>query len=263
MSTFIDPRAVVSPNAQIGENVKIGPFTVIEDNVIIGDGTIVGPNVFIGSGTRIGKNCKIFHGASVGSIPQDLKFKGEETTLEIGDNTVIREFCTLNRGTSHSGKTVIGSNCLLMAYVHVAHDCVVGNNVIMANAVNLGGHVVVEDYVVIGGLVPVHQFVRIGQHSIVGGGWRVPKDVPPYIMAAREPLRFEGLNIVGLKRRNFPKEVIEKIEHAYRIIYQSNLNVSQALEKLKSEADLIPEVQNIINFIEKSQRGIIRGPYDE
>jgi UDP-N-acetylglucosamine acyltransferase len=171
-------------------------------------------------------------------------------------------FCTLNRGTAHSGKTIIGSNCLLMAYVHVAHDCVIGNNVIMANAVNLAGHVTVEDYVIIGGLVPVHQFVRIGQHSIVGGGWRVPKDVPPYIMAAREPLRFEGLNIVGLKRRNFPKETIERIENAYRVIYQSNLTVSQALRRLKEEFEPTPEIQNIINFIETSQRGIIRGPYD-
>ena len=259
MSTYIDPRSVVSPEAKIGENVKIGPFTLIEDDVVIGDNTEIGSNVLIASGTRIGKNCKVFHGASLGTIPQDLKFKGEKTTLEIGDNTIIREFCMLNRGTAYSGKTVIGSNCFLMAYVHVAHDCVIGNNVILANAVNLGGHVVIEDWVIIGGMVPVHQFVRIGQHAFIGGGYRVTKDVPPYIMAGREPLRFEGLNIVGLKRRNFPPETIKKIELAYKIIYQSNLTVSKAIEEIPKRINMIPEVENIINFIKASKRGIIRG----
>jgi UDP-N-acetylglucosamine acyltransferase len=259
MSTYIDPRAIVSPKAELGDEVKVGPFSIIEDDVVIGNGTEIGTGIFIASGVRIGKNCKIFHGASLGTPPQDLKFKGEKTTLEIGDNTIIREFCTLNRGTTRRGKTIVGNNCFLMAYVHIAHDCVLGNNVIIANSVNLGGHVEIGDYVMIGGLVGIHQFVRIGQHSMIGGGWRVTKDVPPYVMAAREPLIFEGLNIIGLKRRNFPEEVIEKIEHAYKLIYKSDLNVTQALERIPLEVELIPEVQNIIDFIRSSQRGIIPG----
>ncbi len=257
MATHIDPRSVVSPRAELGDNVCVGPFAIIEDNVIIGDDTSIGPHTVVAWGTRIGKDCKIHSGAVVGTIPQDLKFHGEETTLEIGDRTVVREFATINRGTEDRWKTIVGGHCLLMAYVHIAHDCILGDHVILANAVNLGGHVTIEDYVIVGGMTPIHQFVTIGRHVMIGGGFRVPKDVPPYVLAAQEPLSFEGLNIVGLKRRNFSREAIESLEKAYGLLYNSNLNVSQALVKIKNEVVMTPEVQHVIEFIENSKRGII------
>lgn len=257
MSVHIDSRAVVSPKAELGENVSVGPLSIIEDDVIIQDGTQIASNVLVASGTRIGKECKIHHGAVVGTIPQDLKFHGEKTTLEIGDGTIIREFVTLNRGTEDCWKTIIGNNCLLMAYVHVAHDCFIGNNVILANVVNMSGHVTIEDYVIVGGIVGIHQFVQLGQHSMIAGGVRVPKDVPPYVLAGREPLSFEGLNIIGLQRRIFLPETIAQLEKAYHLIYNSHLNVSQALAKIKSEMELTPEIKHIVEFIENSKRGII------
>jgi len=254
----IHPTAIVDSGAQIGENVSIGPYSVISGNVEIGDNCQIGTQTVILPGARIGRDCKIFHHAVISEIPQDLKFAGEETTAEVGDRTVIREFVTINRGTSQHWRTVVGSDCLLMAYVHVAHDCIVGNHVIMANAVNLAGHVEVEDWVIIGGMVGVLQFSRIGQHSIIGGQYRVSKDVPPYIMAAREPLSYEGLNRVGLKRRNFPSETILALKRAYNLIYNSEYNVSDAIRKIEETPDLmIPEVRNIIEFIRKSTRGII------
>jgi len=254
----IHPTAIVDSGAQIGENVSIGPYSVISGNVEIGDNCQIGTQTVILPGARIGRDCKIFHHAVISEIPQDLKFAGEETTAEVGDRTVIREFVTINRGTSQHWRTVVGSDCLLMAYVHVAHDCIVGNHVIMANAVNLAGHVEVEDWVIIGGMVGVLQFSRIGQHSIIGGQYRVSKDVPPYIMAAREPLSYEGLNRVGLKRRNFPSETILTLKRAYNLIYNSEYNVSDAIRKIEETPDLmIPEVRNIIEFIRKSSRGII------
>jgi UDP-N-acetylglucosamine acyltransferase len=254
----IHPTAIVDSGAQIGENVSIGPYSVISGNVEIGDNCQIGTQTVILPGARIGRDCKIFHHAVISEIPQDLKFAGEETTAEVGDRTVIREFVTINRGTSQHWRTVVGSDCLLMAYVHVAHDCIVGNHVIMANAVNLAGHVEVEDWVIIGGMVGVLQFSRIGQHSIIGGQYRVSKDVPPYIMAAREPLSYEGLNRVGLKRRNFPSETILALKRAYNLIYNSEYNVSDAIRKIEETPDLmIPEVRNIIEFIRKSSRGII------
>ncbi len=254
----IHPTAIVDPRAELGENVEIGPYAVIEENVVIGDGTWIGPHVLVARGARIGRNCKIHKGAVLGTEPQDLKFEGEETTLEIGDNTVIREFCTLNRGTKDRWKTRIGSNCLLMAYVHVAHDCILGDNLILANAVNMGGHVVIGDYAGIGGMVPIHQFVRIGRHAFIGGGYRVPKDVPPFILAAGEPLRYAGVNRVGLRRRGFSSESIDRIRDVYRIIYQSNLNVSQALMRIKDEFPLEGEVKEVVEFIETSERGIVK-----
>ena len=257
MSTNIDNRAIVSSKAQINENVTIGPNTIVEDNVVIGSNTTIASNVLIANGTRIGKNCRIHHGAVLGTNPQDLKFKGEETTLEIGERTTIREYATLNRGTHEQMKTVVGSNCFIMAYAHVAHDCTVGNHVILANSVNMGGHVIIEDYVIVGGIVPIHQFVRIGRHVMIGGGFRAAKDVPPYILAGQEPLSFQGLNKVGLRRRNFPYETINTIETAYKLIYRSNMNVTQALEKIKSDLPQIEEIKHIIEFIEKSKRGII------
>jgi len=259
MSVHIDARAFVGPKAKLGENVSVGPFAVVEDDAVIGDGTWIGPNAVIWSAARIGNNCKIFPAASVGGVPQDLKYKGEPTTLEVGDNTVVRECATLNRGTVESGKTIVGSDCLFMAYSHVAHDCRVGNHVIMANCCALGGHVKLGDWVIIGGLTPVHQFVHVGDHVMIGGGFRVPKDIPPYILAGQDPLMFEGLNAVGLKRRGFSQKTVELLEKAYDILYRSNLNVSQAVKKMKEEVELIPEVQKILEFIAQSERGIIPG----
>ena len=257
MSTTIDPRAIVSPKAQIGDNATIGPFSIVEEDVVIGSGTTIASNVLIANGSRIGKECRIHHGAVVGTIPQDLKFHGEASLMEVGDHTTLREYVTLNRGTHARGKTTVGSHCFLMAYSHVAHDCSVGNHVIVANSVNMGGHVVIEDYAVVGGIVAIHQFTRIGRHAMIGGGFRATKDVPPYVLAGAEPLSFTGLNVVGLKRRNFPPETIELLEKAYTLIYNSSLNVTQALEKIKQELTQADEVRHIIGFIEKSKRGII------
>ncbi|RKY87613.1 acyl-[acyl-carrier-protein]--UDP-N-acetylglucosamine O-acyltransferase [candidate division KSB1 bacterium] len=254
----IDPTAIVKKEAEIGDNVSIGPFSIIEKNVIIGENTKIGSGVVISSGTSIGKGCNIFHGAVLGTIPQDLKFTGEETILRIGDNTTIREYATINRGTKYSGKTVVGKNCLVMAYVHIAHDCVIKDNVILANAVNMAGHVEIDDFAIVGGIVPIHQFVKIGKHSFIGGGYRVPKDVPPYILAAEEPLTYCGLNIVGLKRRGFSREAIEIIKKVYKFIYRSSLNVSQALEIIEKEIEKTKEVNEIVRFIKSSKRGIIK-----
>jgi UDP-N-acetylglucosamine acyltransferase len=253
----IHPTAIVDSRAEIGDNVTIAPCCIIEAKVKIGEGCTLAPHAHLASGTSVGKQCRIFTGAVLGTVPQDLKFGGEETTLEIGDRTTIREYATLNRGTHEHGKTTVGSDCLIMAYAHVAHDCAIGNHCILANAVNLAGHVVVEDWASLGGMVPVHQFVRIGQHSFVGGGYRVPKDVPPYILAMGEPMAFGGLNSVGLKRRGFSEEVLSALKQAYKIIYKSNLNVSQAVAHLREMGSLIPEIENVLAFIEKSERGIV------
>lgn len=262
MSITIDARAIVSPKAELADNVTIGPFTIVEENVIIGEGTTIDANALIGRGTRLGKQCRVHHGAVVGHEPQDLKYRGEPTTCEVGDRTVVREYATLHRGTGDAGRTIIGSDCLLMGYVHIAHDCVVGSKVIMSNAAMLAGHCVVEAHVIIGGITPVHQFVRIGQHSMIGGGLRVPKDVPPFVLAGQEPLIFQGLNSVGLRRRGFSPEAITALDRAYTFIYNSGLNVSQAVEKIKSDPELAgaPEVQTLLAFVTKSTRGIIAGP---
>jgi len=257
MSVTVDNRAVVDPGAHLEPGVVVGPFAVIEENTVIGAGTVIGAHALVASGARIGKDCRIHHGAVIGSQPQDLKFRGEQTTLEIGNHTTVREYATLNRGTLERGKTTIGNHCFIMAYAHVAHDCSVGNNVILANSVNMAGHVIIEDYVVIGGLVPVHQFVRIGRHAMIGGGFRVPKDVPPYILAGQEPLVFQGLNLVGLKRRNFSRESLDLLRRTYQIIYDSNLNVTQAIERIRAEITQTEEVSVLVEFIEKSKRGII------
>ncbi|MDZ4751538.1 MAG: acyl-ACP--UDP-N-acetylglucosamine O-acyltransferase [Flavobacteriales bacterium] len=250
----------IDPNARIDENVEIGPFTSIEGNVEIGKGTWIGPNVTIMNGARIGENCRIFPGAVISAIPQDLKFDGEETTVEIGDNTTIRECCTLNRGTRDRFTTKIGNNCLLMAYVHVAHDAIIGNNCILANSANIAGHVVIEDWVVVEGVVAMQQFIRVGQHSFVAGGSLVRKNVPPYVKAAREPLSFAGVNTVGLRRRGFANEVISHIEDVYRMIYVHNANMSRAIHAAEMELPNTPEKEIILNFIRESDKGIIRGP---
>jgi UDP-N-acetylglucosamine acyltransferase len=248
----------VDRGARLADGVSVGPFSIIEKDVEIGENTRIHSHVLIANGARIGKNCQIHHCTVVSSIPQDLKYAGEETQLEIGDNTVIREHCDLNRGTSERGKSVIGEGCFLMAYVHVAHDCWIGNKVIMANAVQLAGHVTIEDRVSLGGIVPVHQFCRIGQHAFIGGGFRVVQDVPPFILAAGEPLAYKGLNIVGLRRRGFSQESIAALRRCYRYLYQSKMNTSQALGRIRTEMEMTPEVQAVLEFIEKSERGYIR-----
>ncbi len=254
----IDEHAVVSPKAELGENVRIGPFAVVEEGVQIGENSSVASGARLARGTRVGRNVQIFSGAVLGTDPQDLKFEGEETFLEIGDGTVIREYATLNRGTKESWVTRVGKNCLIMAYTHIAHDCHIGDNVVLANAVNLAGHVTIEDWASLGGMVPVHQFIRIGAHAFVGGGYRVVKDVPPFVLVMGEPLQFGGINLVGLRRRGFSPEQLTSIRHAYRIIYQSKLNVSQALARIREEMEMTTEIRSIVDFIEKSERGIVR-----
>jgi UDP-N-acetylglucosamine acyltransferase len=247
------------PEAKIGKNVILSPFSMVYENVEIGDGTWVGPNVTIFPGARIGKNCKLFPGAVIAAIPQDLKFKGEDTTAEIGDNTTIRECVTVNRGTSDKLKTVIGSNCLLMAYVHVAHDCSIGNNVIIANSVNFAGHVDIADWVIIEGAVGVSQFVKIGAHAFISGHTGVRKNVPPFTKAAREPLQYIGINSVGLRRRGFTNERISEIEEIYRTLYIKGHNVTNALAIIEQEAPASPEKDQILRFIRESKDGIMRG----
>lgn len=248
----------IHPDAKIGKDVVIDPFCYIAGNVVIGDGTWVGAHATIMDGARIGKNCKIFPSAVISAVPQDLKFKGEETTAEIGDNNLIREFVTINRGTASKGKTVVGNNNLLMAYTHVAHDCEVGNNIILGNGAQLAGEVVVDDFAILSGHTLVHQFEHIGGHVMIQGGSKINKDIPPYIIVAHDPISFAGINIVGLRRRGFTPQQIETIQESYRILYNRGLNVSQALEVLSSELPQSAERDVIINFIKNSPRGIVR-----
>lgn len=250
---------IVHPNAQIGKDVAIGPFTYIDKDVVIGDGTWIGPNVTIFEGARIGKNCRIFPGAVIAGIPQDLKFKGEVTTAEIGDNTTIREYVTVNRGTAYAGRTVVGSNCLLMAYVHVAHDCIIGDHVILANNVNLAGHVEIEDWAILEGLVAVQQFIRIGMHAFIAGGSLVRKNVPPYVKAAREPLSYAGVNTIGLKRRSFSNDQIQHIQEIYRILFVKGYNTTRALKVIEDKVKATPERNNILTFIRNADPGIMKG----
>ena len=253
------PLAYVHPEAKVADNVVIEPFVSIDKDVVIGEGTRIGSSVTIMPGVRIGKNCRIFPGAVIGAEPQDLKFRGEYTTVEIGDNTTIREYVTINRGTVAKGKTVVGSNCLLMAYVHVAHDCVVGNNVILVNGTQLAGEVVIDDFAILGGMSAVHQFVHVGSHVMISGGSLVRKDVPPYIKAGREPLAYVGINSIGLRRRNYSNEKIREVQEIYRYIYQKGLNISQAVEIIEAEMPASPERDEVLLFIKDSKRGIIRG----
>ncbi len=254
----IHPTAIIESNVTIGNNVTIGPYSWIREKVSIGDGCTIGSHVVLCPGTQLGKDVQVLHHAVLGEIPQDLKFGGEETFVEVGDRTVIREFVTINRGTQAHWKTVVGTDCLIMAYVHLAHDCIIGNNVIMANATNLAGHVEIQDWAILGGIVGVHQFTKVGQHSLVGGHYKVSKDVPPYIIAAGEPLRYEGLNIIGLRRRGFSKESIRALKQAYNLIYSPKYNVSDAVAKILENHELTTEVQNLLDFIKNSDRGIIR-----
>ena len=255
----ISPLAYIHPDAKIGENCEIGPFCYIDQNVEIGEGTRIGSNVTILEGARIGKNCTICSGAVISGVPQDLKFRGEDSVAIIGDNTTIRECVTINRGTASKGKTVIGNNCLIMAYCHVAHDCVIGDNVIMSNAVQVAGEVVIDNFAVIGGGALIHQFSHIGQHVMVQGGALVNKDIPPYVKAAREPISYAGINSIGLRRRNFTNEQIREIQEIFRYLYLSGLNNTDAIERIEAELPASKERDEIILFVRNSKRGIIRG----
>lgn len=253
------PLAYVHPGAKIAKNVVIEPFTTIHNNVTIGEGTWIGSNVTIMEGARIGKNCNIYPGSVISAIPQDLKYKGEETTVHIGDNTTIRECATINKGTEDRMKTVIGNHCLIMAYSHIAHDCLVGDGCIFSNNSTLAGHVTIGENVVLAGMVAVHQFVSVGRHAFVTGGSLVRKDVPPFVKAAREPLSYVGINSVGLRRRGFTSEKIREIQNIYRILYQKQYNNSQAAEIIEAEMEATPERDEILQFIRDSQRGIMKG----
>ena len=252
----------VHPKAKIGKKVDIGPFVTIYEDAEIGDGCWIGPNVTIMNGARIGSNCKIYPGAVIAAEPQDLKYRGEITTAVIGSNTIIRECVTVNKGTMASGKTIVGEGCLLMAYAHIAHDCIIGNNCVIANNAALAGHITVDDYAILGGVTAVHQFVKIGQHAFVSGGSLVGKDVPPYVKAARIPLSYAGVNAIGLRRRGYDEATITRIEDIYRIIFVKHHNVSKALDLVEAEVEPSYERDLILNFIRNSERGIMKGYFN-
>jgi len=259
MSTNIHPTAIISKGARLADNVRIGPYACIGDNVTIKEGTSIGAGVVVEKNTTIGRNCRISTGAVVGSIPQDLKYSGEESFLEIGDNNIIREYCTLNLGTGEGGRTIIGNDNLLMAYSHIAHDCRIGNNCVIANCGTLAGHVTIEDRAVIGGLVAIHQFVRVGELSIVGGCSKVVQDIPPYSTCDGHPAKIYGLNLVGLRRANFSPETIKKLGHAFKILFHSGLSPKQAVKNLDAEG--IAEITHLLDFIKKSERGLCRSTH--
>ncbi|MBO5750235.1 MAG: acyl-ACP--UDP-N-acetylglucosamine O-acyltransferase [Bacteroidaceae bacterium] len=254
----ISPLAFIDPSAKVGENCEIGPFCFIDKNVVIGDNNVLMPSVTIMEGTRMGNGNTLFPGAVIGAVPQDLKFRGEETTTEIGNNNTIRENVTIHRGTASKGKTVVGSNNLIMENAHIAHDCEVGSGIIMGNSTKLAGEVVVDDNAIISAVVLVHQFCRIGGYTMIQGGSRTSKDIPPFIIGGKEPISYCGLNIVGLRRRGFSPELIENIHNAYRLIYNSNLTVNEAVEQIKEQIPMSKEIEYIIEFVTSSQRGIIR-----
>lgn len=257
---MISPLAQVNPKAKLGQNVTVEPFVIIHDNVEIGDNSVIMSHAVIMPGARIGKNCQIFPGAVVSAVPQDLKFAGEETTTNIGDNSIIREYCTINRGTKENMKTEIGKNCLIMSYVHVAHDCVIGNNVILSGYCGLAGHVHIEDHVIMEGFSMVQQFIRIGAHAFLAADSKVRKNVPPYVKAAREPLSYIGVNTVGLIRRGFAPERIAQIEDIYRILYVKGITIPTALKEIEATVPDSPEKTHIVEFIQASENGIMKGP---
>jgi UDP-N-acetylglucosamine acyltransferase len=248
----------ISPKAKIGKNVIIREFTVIEDDVEIGDNVEIGPSAFIGNGARIADNVRILHASSIGVWPNSFTYNNENTTTEIGEGTFIKGQTTICRGTKYSYKTVIGKNCYIMNHVHIGHDNIIGDNVTLTNLVNLGGHVEIGEYANLGGVVGVHQFSKIGKHTMIESSAKVQKDVPPYILAGRDPLRYLGLNVIGLKRRGFSADKIAEIKEVYRVLYSAGLNFSDAIIKIKSDFELNDEVNEILNFIEKSNRGILR-----
>ncbi|MFZ4581642.1 MAG: acyl-ACP--UDP-N-acetylglucosamine O-acyltransferase [Paludibacter sp.] len=256
------PLAYIHPDAKIASTVVIDPFVTVDKNVEIGEGTWIGSNVTIMEGVRIGKNCRIFPGAVVGAIPQDLKFKGEDSLVIIGDNTTLREYVTVNRGTSAKGKTVIGNNCLIMAYCHVAHDCLLGNNIIISNSTQLAGEVIIDDYAILSAGILVHQFTHIGSHVMIQGGSRVNKDVPPFITAGRDPLSYAGINSIGLRRRGYTNEQIRDIQDVYRYIYLKGMNTSHAIERIMAELPATNERDEILLFVKNSPRGIVKGYFE-
>lgn len=256
---MIHPTAIIDSKADMDSNVEVGPYSIIGANVHIGSGTVIGPHVVIQPHVEIGPNCHIFQYASIGAVPQALKFQGEETYVKIGRGTVIREFVTVNRGTGFGGEiTEVGEENFLMAYVHIAHDCKTGRNVILANNATLAGHIVIEDFVTVGGLVAIHQFVRIGSYAYVGGKSAVVKDIPPYVIAAGDRAKLHGLNSVGLKRHGFSQETLSSLKKAYRIIFRIGLTLNEAIERVKAEVEQVPEVNDLIHFIKSSERGITR-----
>jgi len=254
----IHPNALISPKAKLAEDVSVGPFSVIGDSVSIGAGTKIASHCVLEGNTTLGKNCEVFTGAVIGSRPQDLKFKGEKVFLEIGDNNIIREYCTLNPGTGEGAKTIVGSDNLLMAYTHIAHDCQVGNGCVLANNCTLAGHVTIEDKAVIGGIVAIHQFVRVGTLSIIGGCSKVVQDIPPYSTCDGHPARVYGLNLIGLRRKKIPASSIKALAFAFKTIFNSGLLVKNALQQLKAQADNTEEVAYLIDFINKTERGLTR-----
>jgi UDP-N-acetylglucosamine acyltransferase len=253
----IHQTAIVSGKAKLGDNITAGPFSVIHDDVEIGDNCFIGPSVNIYDGARIGNNVTIYQSASIAHVPQDLKFDKEATLFIVGDNTTIHEFVTLHRGTKETGFSKIGQNCLLMAYTHVAHDCVIGDNVILSNGVQVGGHVTIDDFAIIGGTTPVHQFCHVGRHCMIGGGFRVTQDVPPFILAAEWPLQYKGLNVIGLRRRGFSNDEIQNLKTAYSLVYSNALNISQAKAKIKEDLGDKKYIDEVLNFLDNSKRGII------
>lgn len=253
------PLAYVHPGAKIAKNVVIEPFTTIHNNVIIGEGTWIGSNVTIMEGARIGKNCNIFPGCVISAVPQDLKFQDEETIVKIGDNSTLREYVTINRGTVDRGKTVVGKNCLIMAYCHIAHDCIVGDNCIFSNNSTLAGHVTVGNHVILAGMTAVHQFCTIGQHAFITGGSLVRKDVPPFVKGAREPMSYVGINSIGLRRRGFKSEKIREIQNIYRTLFQKGFNNTQAVQLIEADMEATTERDEILQFIKNSKRGIMKG----
>lgn len=255
----ISNLAYINPKAELGNDVTIEPFAYIDENVKIGDGTVIMSNSTVKSGSVIGKNCRIFPGAAIGGIPQDLKFKGEDTVAIIGDNTTVRECVTVNRGTVSKGKTVVGNNCLLMAYSHIAHDSILGNSIIVGNATQLAGEVEVDDFAILSGGTLIHQFTRISQYVMIQGGTRLGKDLPPYIIAGREPVCYSGVNLIGLRRHGFSNEKINEIQEIYRIIYQSGYNFTDAIKKIEETFERTPEMELIVDFVKNSPRGIVRG----
>ena len=253
------PLAYIHPGAKIAKNVVVEPFTTIHNNVIIGEGTWIGSNVTIMEGARIGKNCNIFPGCVISAIPQDLKFQDEETIVKIGDNSTLREYVTINRGTVDRGKTVVGKNCLIMAYCHIAHDCIVGDNCIFSNNSTLAGHVTVGNHVILAGMTAVHQFCTIGQHAFITGGSLVRKDVPPFVKGAREPMSYVGINSIGLRRRGFKSEKIREIQNIYRTLFQKGFNNTQAVRLIEADMEATTERDEILQFIKNSKRGIMKG----
>lgn len=257
MSANIHPTAIVHPSACIGENVEIGPYAIIGENCTIGDGCVIAARASLERNVTLGARVKVGVGSVLGGDPQDLKYRGEHTTVEIGDDTTIREYTTINRGTTQSYKTTVGRNCFLMSYVHLAHDCHIGDSVIISNATQLAGHVTVDDKAILSGLVAVHQFATIGRYSFIGGCSRVAKDVPPYVKAVGNPIKLYGLNSVGLERNGFPEDVRRELKRAYRLFFKSELNLSQARERAAAELRPFPEIQEFLAFFDRSDRGSV------